>query len=87
MTSCFLRALRLGKNDRVSAISLPSPPPPSLSSSSSFRTSSLPKRNNLSPELEIMEKRRWDSLESWSMLLDTANPEGFESNSGGEREE
>lgn len=88
MASCLFRALRLGKKDRANAISLPSPPPPSLPSTSfPSSSSSLRKRNTRSPELEIMEKRRWDSLESWSMLLDPANPEGFESSAGAEPED
>ncbi|ONK78967.1 uncharacterized protein A4U43_C01F1510 [Asparagus officinalis] len=86
MASCFLEALRIEKKERTNTISLPSPPP-SLPSSSSFPSSSLPKKGTLPMELEILQKRRWDSLESWSMLLDPANPEGFDSNSGGEREE
>ena len=38
-------------------------------------------------EMDIMEKKRWDSLESWSMLLEPGNAESSEANAGGEREE
>ncbi|KAJ6839655.1 serine/threonine-protein kinase HT1 [Iris pallida] len=88
MSSCFW-PLRLGRKDKETPISLPSPPPPSLPSSSVPSNSTLlPRRKTRSPDMEIMEKRRWDSLESWSMLLDPANVESFEEESpGGEREE
>ncbi|XP_010943229.1 serine/threonine/tyrosine-protein kinase HT1 [Elaeis guineensis] len=84
MASCFW-ALRLGKKNRASSVSLPPSPPPSLPCSSFPSSSQLPKKNHLPTEMEVMEKKRWDSLESWSMLLEpgTENSEG----SGGEREE
>ncbi|KAK1296230.1 Serine/threonine-protein kinase HT1 [Acorus calamus] len=41
-------------------------------------------RNPPSSEQEIMDRRRWDSLESWSMLLDSGNGESSE---GGARDE
>lgn len=81
MASCF-RALMLGKKNRASSVSLPPPPPPSLPCSS-FPSSS---RAHLPMEVEIMEKKRWDSLESWSMLLDPGT-ENSEASGGGEREE
>ncbi|MCL7022423.1 hypothetical protein MKW94_009526 [Papaver nudicaule] len=34
--------------------------------------------NNQNPEMENMEKRRFDSLESWSMLLDSENVDTWE---------
>ncbi|CAL9061925.1 serine/threonine/tyrosine-protein kinase HT1-like isoform X2 [Musa acuminata AAA Group] len=88
MAFCF-PALRLGKKNRASSITLPSSPPaPPPFSSSSFPSSSRwPKWNHLSSEMEIMERKRWDSLESWSMLLDPGNAENSEANAGGEREE
>ncbi|XP_074567742.1 serine/threonine/tyrosine-protein kinase HT1-like [Curcuma longa] len=81
MGFCFpaviLRLRRLqGKRSHAggSDIALPSssssPPLPSSSSSSSY-SRWLARRKPLPPtEMEVMEKRRWDSLESWSMLLD-----------------
>ncbi|CAD5188729.1 unnamed protein product [Musa acuminata subsp. malaccensis] len=88
MAFCF-PALRLGKKNRASSITLPSSPPaPPPFSSSSFPSSSRwPKWNHLSSEMEIMERKRWDSLESWSMLLDPGNAENSEAKAGGEREE
>ncbi|KAJ1260032.1 hypothetical protein BS78_10G201000 [Paspalum vaginatum] len=38
-------------------------------------------------EADDMEKKRWDSMESWSMLLDTAMGPGGEASVGGRREE
>ncbi|RWW59150.1 hypothetical protein BHE74_00033933 [Ensete ventricosum] len=84
MAFCF-PALRLGKKSRAGWITSP----PSFPPSSPFPSSSRwPKRNLLPSEMEIMEKKRWDSLESWSMLLEPGNAESSEvNNTGGEREE
>ncbi|KAJ4798905.1 Protein kinase superfamily protein [Rhynchospora pubera] len=73
MALCF-RVLRLGKK-KANTISLPPPLPPYFPSSSSGLT-----------EVEIMEKRRWDSLESWSMLLDPGS-DVSDANSGPQKEE
>ncbi|URD73268.1 STYKc [Musa troglodytarum] len=88
MAFCF-PALRLGKKNRASSITLPSssPAPPPFSSTSFPSSSRWPKWNHLSSEMEIMERKRWDSLESWSMLLDPGNAENSEATAGGEREE
>ncbi|XP_072995120.1 serine/threonine/tyrosine-protein kinase HT1 [Typha latifolia] len=86
MASC-LWTLRLKKSK---ANSLPLPPPhnpPSLPCSSFPSSSGLTARNPLPAEMEIMEKKRWDSLESWSMLLDPGGAESSEANAGGQREE
>ncbi|CAD5189976.1 unnamed protein product [Musa acuminata subsp. malaccensis] len=83
MAFCF-PVLRLGKKSRAGSITSP----PSFSPSSPFPSSSRwPKRNLLPSEMDIMEKKRWDSLESWSMLLEPGNAESSEANAGGEREE
>ncbi|KAJ3708133.1 hypothetical protein LUZ61_011838 [Rhynchospora tenuis] len=74
MALCF-RVLRLGKK-KTNTISLPPPLPPYFPSSSSGLT-----------EVEIMEKRRWDSLESWSMLLDPGTSDVSDANSGTQKEE
>ncbi|XP_042464236.1 serine/threonine/tyrosine-protein kinase HT1-like [Zingiber officinale] len=69
-----------------SSSSSPPPPPPPGSSSSRWPA----RRKPLLPETEIMEKRRWDSLESWSMLLDPSNGDQGYNNlegAGGKREE
>lgn len=79
MVSCLFHALRLGKKKSINSMSIPPPQPPSLST--------LHGRNTLSPDLQIMEKRRWDSSESWSVLLDSGNFEGFDANVAGEQEE
>ncbi|KAG0491356.1 hypothetical protein HPP92_004754 [Vanilla planifolia] len=82
MASCF-KAMWVGRRSKGRAPA--SLPEPSASSSSSSR---LPKRNDLPPEMEAMERRRWDSLESWSMLLDAGNAENSEAKpDGGEKEE
>ncbi|XP_066375535.1 serine/threonine/tyrosine-protein kinase HT1-like isoform X1 [Miscanthus floridulus] len=39
------------------------------------------------PEADDMEKKRWDSMESWSMLLDTVMGPGGEDSRSGRREE
>ncbi|URE24620.1 STYKc [Musa troglodytarum] len=79
-----LPALRLGRKSRAGSIASP----PSFSPSAPFPSSSRwPKRNLLPSEMEIMEKKRWDSLESWSMLLEPGNAESSEATAGGEREE
>ena len=39
------------------------------------------------PEADDMEKKRWDSMESWSMLLDTVMGPGGEDSLSGRREE
>ncbi|WOK99829.1 serine/threonine-protein kinase HT1 [Canna indica] len=86
MTFCY-RAMRLGKkNRRAGSITLPSPSDP-LSLPSFPSSSRSSKRNNWPSEMDIMEKKRWDSLESWSMLLEPGNAESSEANAGGEREE
>ncbi|KAJ3679109.1 hypothetical protein LUZ60_017120 [Juncus effusus] len=73
--TCF-RVLKLGKKNKANSICLPPPQLPYFPSSSSGQT-----------ELEIMEKRRWDSLESWSMLLEAGSSENSEANQGAQREE
>ncbi|KAJ1703649.1 hypothetical protein LUZ63_003428 [Rhynchospora breviuscula] len=73
MALCF-RVLWLGKK-KANTISLPPPLPPYFPSSSSGLT-----------EVEIMEKRRWDSLESWSMLLDPGS-DVSDANAGTQKEE
>jgi Protein tyrosine and serine/threonine kinase len=75
MALCF-RVLQLGKKNKSNPISLPPPLPPYFPSSSSGMT-----------EVEIMEKKRWDSLESWSMLLDAGTSDNSDSNSGTRKEE
>lgn len=75
MALCF-RVLRLGKKNKPNQISLPPPLPPYFPSSSSGLT-----------EVEIMEKKRWDSLESWSMLLEPGASDNFDANSGTQKEE
>ncbi|WOL13596.1 serine/threonine-protein kinase HT1 [Canna indica] len=88
MAFCF-PALKLGKKNRANSITLPSSPPATLPSYSSPSSSSRwPKRNSLPSEMEVMEKKRWDSLESWSMLLDPGNADvNSEANTTGERSE
>ncbi|KAL0915633.1 hypothetical protein M5K25_016066 [Dendrobium thyrsiflorum] len=88
MSSCF-GALWLGKKGKAGgSITLPPPlDPVSLPSSSSPSSSTFPKPRSPALEMEIMERKRWDSLESWSMLLDAGNAESSEANDGGEREE
>ncbi|XP_008806079.2 serine/threonine/tyrosine-protein kinase HT1 [Phoenix dactylifera] len=83
MASCF-RALSLGKKNRDNSVSLPHPP--SLPGSSFPSSSQLHKMNHMATEMEVMEKKRWDSLESWSMLLDPGT-ESAEGSGGGEQEE
>ncbi|PKA49883.1 Serine/threonine-protein kinase HT1 [Apostasia shenzhenica] len=83
MSYCF-PSFRLERSKKkAAAIALR--PSPSSPSPSSFRRKPFP------PELEIMERKRWDSLDSWSMLLDPANAESLESGAedggGGAREE
>ena len=39
------------------------------------------------PEADDMEKKRWDSMESWSMLLDTVMGPGGEDSLSGRQEE
>ncbi|XP_074590738.1 serine/threonine/tyrosine-protein kinase HT1-like [Curcuma longa] len=93
MAFCFpIVTLWLGKRSQSSSgMALPSsssssspPPPPPPSSSSRWPAI----RKSLLPETEIMEKKRWDSLESWSMLLDPSNgDQGYNNLEGGKREE
>ncbi|KAF3329507.1 serine/threonine-protein kinase HT1 [Carex littledalei] len=75
MALCF-RVLRLGKKNKPNQISLPPPLLPYFPSSSSGLT-----------EVEIMEKKRWDSLESWSMLLEPGVSGNLDANSGTQKEE
>lgn len=82
MVSCF-GSLRLGIKKKADPIPIPIPSPTPLPSPSSLR----PKMRSFPSETEIFEKRRWDSLESWSMLLEPGNAEGFEGSGGSEREE
>ncbi|CAL5053906.1 unnamed protein product [Urochloa decumbens] len=88
MLSCF-RLPRLGGGSGGDAASPRRPALPFLfaASPSTSGRGKVP----LAAEAEDMEKKRWDSMESWSMLLDTVLDPGVGSSSrdggGGRREE
>ncbi|KAK8919288.1 Serine/threonine-protein kinase HT1 [Platanthera zijinensis] len=91
MNSCF-GTFCLGRKGKAGAVTPPPPLPPqaraSLHNSSSSSSSSMISKRRPPPlETETMERKRWNSLESWSMLLDTGIAESSESNAGDEREE
>ncbi|XP_062178742.1 serine/threonine/tyrosine-protein kinase HT1-like isoform X1 [Phragmites australis] len=89
MLSCFrLPRPAAGDTDQAAA----SPRRPSLPFATSlFAASPSTSGRGKSPwpsEADDMEKKRWDSMESWSMLLDTAmGPAGEGSRDSGRREE
>ncbi|XP_039141550.1 serine/threonine/tyrosine-protein kinase HT1 [Dioscorea cayenensis subsp. rotundata] len=85
MGFCF-RAFKFGRKNSGTP-NLPSPPSQSSVCLPSSSSSQFRRRGSLPPEMEIMEKKRWDSLESWSMLLEPGNAESLDDGQDGEREE
>ena len=92
MLSCFRPPRAGGGGDAAGG---PSPRRPSLPFAAGlFAASPSTSGRGKSPwppaEADDMEKKRWDSMESWSMLLDTVmgpGGEGSRDSGGGRREE
>uniref|UniRef100_A0A0E0LDS7 Protein kinase domain-containing protein n=1 Tax=Oryza punctata TaxID=4537 RepID=A0A0E0LDS7_ORYPU len=92
MLSCF-RLPRQGGETNAAASASASPRRPSLPFASSLfaGSPSTSGKHPWPPDADDMEKKRWDSMESWSMLLDTAmgpsGEGGSSSRDSGRREE
>ncbi|XP_040381078.1 serine/threonine/tyrosine-protein kinase HT1 [Oryza brachyantha] len=95
MLSCFRLPRPGGETNQATAAAsaLASPRRPSLPFASSLfaGSPSTSGKHPWPPDADDMEKKRWDSMESWSMLLDTAmgpsGEGGSSSRDSGRREE
>ena len=91
MLSCFRLPRPFGGGgggdaDQQQAVAVSPRRGPSLPFAASPSTSGRGKSPWPPPEADDMEKKRWDSMESWSMLLDTVMGPGGEDSLSGRRE-
>lgn len=79
-SSCF-NSFRLRKQKNKPLLQIPSST--TTAAATSRRTAQL----NNNTDIDNMERKRFDSLESWSMILDSENVETWEAGSKEDREE